>query len=153
MYLTCKHSGPLHPLIRQVVLVPEEPEDMWHAYNLVALGDSVKSTTIRKVKDESVTGSSTANRVRTTLTLSVEKIEFDTSACELRVKGRNIQENQYVKVSGRVGGRGSHLPWEEGERERGGGRRETTLTYFSLAKVSCLILDEGKRGDVVRMDL
>ena len=76
---------------------------MWHAYNLVALGDSVKSTTIRKVKDESSTGSSTANRVRTTLTLSVEKIEFDTSACELRVKGRNIQENQYVKVRRRQG--------------------------------------------------
>lgn len=93
---------PTHPhthTLRQVVLIPEEPEDMWHAYNLVALGDSVKSTTIRKVKDESATGSSTANRVRTTLTLSVEKIEFDTSVCELRVKGRNIQENQYVKVS------------------------------------------------------
>ena len=81
-----------------MVLIPEEPEDMWHAYNLVALGDSVKSTTIRKIKDESSTGSSTSNRVRTTLTLSVENIEFDTSVCELRVKGRNMQENQYVKV-------------------------------------------------------
>lgn len=81
-----------------MVLIPEEPEDMWHAYNLVTVGDSVKSTTIRKVKDESATGSSTASRVRTTLTISVENIEFDTSACELRVKGRNIQENQYVKV-------------------------------------------------------
>ena len=50
------------------------------------------------MKDESATGSSTSNRVRTTLTLSVEGIEFDTSACQLRVKGRNIQENQYVKV-------------------------------------------------------
>ena len=54
---------------------------------------------LRKVKDESATGSSTSNRVRTTLTLSVENIEYDTSACQLRVKGRNIQENQYVKVS------------------------------------------------------
>ena len=54
---------------------------------------------LRKVKDESATGSSTSNRVRTTLTLSVEDIEYDTSACQLRVKGRNIQENQYVKVS------------------------------------------------------
>ncbi len=52
-----------------------------------------------KVKDESSTGSSTTSRVRTTLTLTVENIEFDTAACELRVKGRNIQENQYVKVS------------------------------------------------------
>lgn len=29
------------------MLIPEEPEDMWHAYNLVTKGDSVKSTTIR----------------------------------------------------------------------------------------------------------
>lgn len=52
----------------------------------------------RKVKDESSTGSSTSNRVRTNLTISIEAIEFDTAACELRVKGKNIQENQYVKM-------------------------------------------------------
>ncbi len=34
------------------------------------------------------------------LTIAVEAIDFDTQACVLRVKGRNIQENQYVKVSG-----------------------------------------------------
>ena len=50
------------------------------------------------MKDESSTGSSTSNRVRTNLTLSIETIEFDTAACELRVKGKNIQENQYVKM-------------------------------------------------------
>ena len=32
---------------RSVTLIPEESEDMWHAYNLVAEGDSLKSTTIR----------------------------------------------------------------------------------------------------------
>lgn len=32
------------------------------------------------------------------LTIAVEAIDFDTQACVLRVKGRNIQENQYVKV-------------------------------------------------------
>ena len=36
--------------------------------------------------------------MRTVLTLSVEAVEFDTIACSLRIKGRNIQENQYVKV-------------------------------------------------------
>lgn len=34
---------------RSVVLVPEDPEDMWHAYNLIAEGDQVRSSTIRKV--------------------------------------------------------------------------------------------------------
>ncbi|XP_056645018.1 protein pelota isoform X2 [Diorhabda sublineata] len=71
---------------------------MWHAYNLIAEGDSVRSTTIRKVQTESSTGSSSSNRVRTTLTISVENIDFDTQACMLRLKGRNIEENQYVKM-------------------------------------------------------
>ncbi|XP_075152876.1 pelota mRNA surveillance and ribosome rescue factor [Haematobia irritans] len=81
-----------------VVLIPEESEDMWHAYNLIAEGDSVRSTTIRKVQNETATGSSTSSRVRTTLTISVETIDFDTQACVLRLKGRNIEENQYVKM-------------------------------------------------------
>ena len=47
---------------------------------------------------ESATGSSFSERVRTVLTLSVEAIEYDTTACSLRVKGRNIKENQFVKM-------------------------------------------------------
>ena len=53
----------------------------------------------RKVQNESSTGSVSVNKVRTTLTISVEGIDFDTQACVLRVSGRNVRENQYVKVS------------------------------------------------------
>lgn len=81
-----------------VALVPEESEDMWHAYNLISEGDSVRASTIRKVQNETATGSSTSSRVRTTLTIRVEAIDFDTQACVLRLKGRNIEENQYVKM-------------------------------------------------------
>lgn len=58
----------------------------------------MRASTVRKVQTESATGSSTSNRVRTTLTISVENIDFDTQACMLRLKGRNLEENQYVKV-------------------------------------------------------
>lgn len=81
-----------------VKLVPEESEDMWHAYNLISEGDNVRSTTIRKVQNETATGSSSSNRIRTTLKISVENIDFDTQACVLRLKGRNVEENQYVKM-------------------------------------------------------
>lgn len=37
--------------------------------------------------------------MRTTLTVRVETVDFDTQACLLRLKGRNIEENEYVKVS------------------------------------------------------
>uniref|UniRef100_A0A671PUI9 Protein pelota homolog n=1 Tax=Sinocyclocheilus anshuiensis TaxID=1608454 RepID=A0A671PUI9_9TELE len=82
----------------QVTLIPEEAEDMWHTYNLLHVGDSLRASTIRKVQTESSTGSVGSSRVRTTLTLCVETIDFDSQACQLRVKGTNIQENQYVKV-------------------------------------------------------
>lgn len=52
----------------------------------------------RKVQTESSTGSVGSSRVRTTLTLCVETVDFDSQACQLRVKGTNIEENQYVKV-------------------------------------------------------
>lgn len=78
--------------------MPDEPEDMWHTYNLIAVGDNVRSTTIRKVQNETATGSSSSSRVRTTLKIVVESIDFDTQACALRLKGRNIEENQYVKM-------------------------------------------------------
>ena len=32
---------------RGVTLIPDEAEDMWHAYNLVCVGDTLRSTTIR----------------------------------------------------------------------------------------------------------
>lgn len=81
-----------------ITIIPEEPEDMWHAYNIIAEGDAVRASTVRKVQNESATGSSTSHRVRTVLTIKVETIDFDTQACVLRLKGRNVEENQYVKM-------------------------------------------------------
>lgn len=31
----------------QVTLIPEEAEDMWHTYNLLQVGDSLRASTIR----------------------------------------------------------------------------------------------------------
>jgi protein pelota len=46
-----------------IVLLPEEPEDMWHAYNLIAVGDLVKSTTIRRIQSETATGTKFALKI------------------------------------------------------------------------------------------
>lgn len=32
-----------------VQMKTEEPEDMWHAYNLIAVDDRVRTSTVRKV--------------------------------------------------------------------------------------------------------
>jgi protein pelota len=78
--------------------MPQVEEDMWHVYNLLAKGDLVTATTFRKVQQLSSTGSSTAQKVKLRLTLEIETIEFDTQTCELRVKGKNMEENEHVKL-------------------------------------------------------
>eukprot|EP00005_Dracoamoeba_jomungandri_P007467 CAMPEP_0174269536 /NCGR_PEP_ID=MMETSP0439-20130205/41404_1 /TAXON_ID=0 /ORGANISM="Stereomyxa ramosa, Strain Chinc5" /LENGTH=386 /DNA_ID=CAMNT_0015358375 /DNA_START=20 /DNA_END=1180 /DNA_ORIENTATION=- len=80
------------------VLRPEQLEDMWHAYNLILVGDLISASTARRVVRSSNTGSVASERVRTTLTLRVEKIEFDPEAGLLRVNGVNVRENKYVKM-------------------------------------------------------
>ncbi|KAG2790634.1 Protein pelota [Phytophthora cactorum] len=81
-----------------VVLRAEEPEDMWHIYNLIHVSDSVKTTTIRKVVKEGVTGSTSSQRVRMTLQIEVEQVNFDPALCVLRIKGKNIMESQHVRL-------------------------------------------------------
>ncbi|KAI9219899.1 pelota [Blastocladiella britannica] len=81
-----------------IKLSAEEPEDLWHTYNLIAPGDRVRSTSYRKVVSESSTGSVASQRVRVTLTLQVEDATYDGIANQVLVKGRNVDENKYVKL-------------------------------------------------------
>jgi protein pelota len=81
----------------ELKLEPEEQEDMWHAYNLIAVGDSLRASTVRKVVQTTDTGSSTTTKKRMNLTIEVMGVDYDSSACTLRVKGRTIEENDFVK--------------------------------------------------------
>lgn len=78
-------------------LEPEEQEDMWHAYNLIAVGDSLRASTVRKVVQTTDTGSSSTTKKRMALTIEVISVDYDSAACALRVKGRTIEENEFVK--------------------------------------------------------
>ncbi|KAM3722866.1 Protein pelota [Dirofilaria immitis] len=82
----------------EVTLLCDEAEDMWHIYNLVRIGDKVRCTTIRKVTTESNTGSTSSQRVHTVLSISIETVDFDSVACILHLKGRNVAENEHVKM-------------------------------------------------------
>lgn len=81
----------------EIKLVPEEQEDMWHAYNLISTGDSLRSSTVRKVTQTSDTGSTTTTKRRLVLTIEVMNVDYDSSSCTLRVKGRTTEENEFVK--------------------------------------------------------
>ncbi|KAI8905047.1 eRF1 domain 1-domain-containing protein [Gorgonomyces haynaldii] len=81
-----------------ISLIAEEQEDMWHTYNLLQKGDRLKASTIRRVVTESSTGSTDKSTHKITLTIAVEEVFFDVQVAQLRVNGRNVEENKFVKL-------------------------------------------------------
>eukprot|EP00887_Chlorella_sp_A99_P003861 scaffold11.g3861.t1 len=80
-----------------IKVVPEEGEDLWHAYNLIREGDLITATTFRKVARESGTGAD-SERVKLKLTVAVEGVEYDAEGQQIRLKGKNLTENEHVKL-------------------------------------------------------
>jgi len=81
-----------------VKLLPQEDEDMWHVYNLMAVGDYVTTGSTRKIQKETSTGSTSAKKLKITLKLKITKIDFDVQSCFLRIQGQNVTESEHVKM-------------------------------------------------------
>ncbi|KAL2142837.1 hypothetical protein VTI28DRAFT_668 [Corynascus sepedonium] len=81
-----------------VSLLIVEPEDMWHANNLIAAGDVVHAPALRKVTMTTATGSTVGKSVRTNLSIQVKSTFFDPLASELKVSGTVVNENDWVSV-------------------------------------------------------
>lgn len=80
-----------------VKMTPIDADDLWFVYNLIAHGDSVMAATVRKVLRETSTGRD-AERVKLKLEIKVEAIEYDKVGSVLRIRGKNVLENEYVKI-------------------------------------------------------
>ncbi|KNA01848.1 hypothetical protein PVNG_02924 [Plasmodium vivax North Korean] len=79
-------------------LVAEEEDDLWHLYNLVSLQDEVEASTTRKVHKE-IGNNTYATEVRKMkLTLMITKVDFDSANNSLRLSGKNIKSNDFVKM-------------------------------------------------------
>ncbi|KAK3067343.1 hypothetical protein LTS18_001170, partial [Coniosporium uncinatum] len=79
-------------------LTPEEPEDMWHAYNLIRPTDTLRASAIRRITSESATGSTSSQRVHTTISIRVTSTDFDAQSSQLHVAGKVNAENAYVSM-------------------------------------------------------
>ncbi|KAK9325663.1 hypothetical protein V1517DRAFT_167100 [Lipomyces orientalis] len=90
-------------------LQPEEPADLWHAYNLIHTGDILKASTFRRItkdkdKDSTsgVTGttssSGSSQRIQLTLAINVQKTDFDPSAGALHASGPVAEESPHVRL-------------------------------------------------------
>ncbi|KAF4384409.1 hypothetical protein G4B88_028483 [Cannabis sativa] len=82
-----------------VKMVAVDSDDLWYAYNLIAPGDSVMAVTVRKVLREAASGGRDAERVKLKLEVKVEEIaDYDKVGSVLRIRGKNILENEHVKI-------------------------------------------------------
>ncbi|KAH7377305.1 eRF1 domain 1-domain-containing protein [Pyrenochaeta sp. MPI-SDFR-AT-0127] len=79
-------------------LLPEEPEDMWHAYNLIQENDRIRAKAVRRVSKTSDSGSTSSQRITLDLTIVVTSTDFDIGSGQLHVSGRVASENEHVKM-------------------------------------------------------
>ncbi|CAL5870129.1 uncharacterized protein PFLUO_LOCUS4364 [Penicillium psychrofluorescens] len=81
-----------------VTLCPEEPEDMWHAYNLIRPSDVLRASAIRRVTTVQDTGSTSSARVHLNLVIRVKSLDFDPQSSQLHVSGQIINETPHTKI-------------------------------------------------------
>lgn len=82
-----------------VVLQFEEDEDIWHLYNLVVPGDRIRGTTTRKIAIERSGGAvSESERKTFTISLLIEKADYDPISSSIRYSGKNVGETEFVRM-------------------------------------------------------
>ncbi|KAH8700363.1 putative translation factor pelota [Talaromyces proteolyticus] len=81
-----------------VTLCPEEPEDMWHAYNLIRSNDLLRASAIRKVTTAQDSGTTVSQRVHLMLQIRVKGLDFDPNSSQLHVSGQIMNETQHTRI-------------------------------------------------------
>ena len=81
-------SGEIH-------LIIDNTDDLWALYNIIAKGDNIRLSTYRKVQHE--TGSKTSStKKKIFITINIEEIDYSSNS--IRIKGKNISENEYIAI-------------------------------------------------------
>lgn len=88
--ITKDHSG-------FVNLIVDSEEDLWALYNIIGVGDAIKTKMNRKIQHE--TGSKkSSKKICIILTLIIEEIDYSQQDSIIRIKGKNLKENEYVAI-------------------------------------------------------
>ncbi|KAM7254990.1 hypothetical protein ACFE04_020231 [Oxalis oulophora] len=82
-----------------IKMIPDDSDDLWFAYNLIARGDFLMADTVRKVsRDVSACGRGReSERFKLKLEIKVQEIEYH-KGDGMRVRGKNTIQNQLVQV-------------------------------------------------------
>uniref|UniRef100_A0A060SVW2 Protein DOM34 homolog n=1 Tax=Blastobotrys adeninivorans TaxID=409370 RepID=A0A060SVW2_BLAAD len=81
----------------EMTLCPEEGEDMWHCFNLIAEGDELEAWSHRRIIKDGVKGSG-GERKLLKLRMRVETTDFEAEDCTLRIKGRVTVDHEDVSA-------------------------------------------------------
>ncbi|KAI3834360.1 hypothetical protein MKX03_030167 [Papaver bracteatum] len=81
-----------------VKMIPQESGDLWVAYNLVCKGDTVRANTVRKVTRNDSSGGRESERMKLMLSVKVDDVEYEKEGSLLRIRGRNVSKNEFVKI-------------------------------------------------------
>jgi len=135
---------------RQIEVFVETLDDLWHLYNLIAVGDSAGALSYRR--DESATDKLREKRgekKRMYITLMVEKVEFHDFADRLRVHGiiraapQDIGSHHTLNVKVGTRLRIGKAKWEEHHlkmlEEAEADARAPSILFVSLDDEECLI--------------
>ncbi|VWU52536.1 PelOta protein homologue, putative [Hepatocystis sp. ex Piliocolobus tephrosceles] len=79
-------------------LIIEEDDDLWHTYNLLSVNDEIEAFTTRKVHKDIGNNTFVTETKKLVLILNVTKIDFDSKNNSLRVSGKNVKPNDFVKL-------------------------------------------------------
>ncbi|XP_009623195.1 protein PELOTA 1-like [Nicotiana tomentosiformis] len=76
-------------------IIPEQPDDLWFLYNLIANGDIISAPTTRKI--QTCSDKKNTSRVKLELEIRITSFDYDKSCSIIRVRGKTITPNDHVK--------------------------------------------------------
>ncbi len=78
-------------------VIPENPDDLWLLYNIIAPGDIVRAQTSREIKGEK---GASSRRIPMVLAIRVKKMEFQPFTERLRIRGIVVEGPERFGVKG-----------------------------------------------------
>jgi protein pelota len=82
----------------KLTIIIDTADDLWHFYNVLFRGDLIQIKTTRKITKEGTGGNKSVKKEYIFLTLKVETFEYDAEGNEIRFKGKNVSENEYLSM-------------------------------------------------------
>lgn len=79
-------------------LIAEINDDLWNLYNLLNIEDEVEAFTSRKVYKDSSNRSKGTEIKKFMMTICITNISFESESTNLRISGKNVKANEYVKI-------------------------------------------------------